>query len=199
MPLNPAEGVETDSKKRKKPSNDMPTPLPWWNRTLNDQFSGGVIFMNPGKQACSDFLPADQIDKVQLVRECVESLKRMHAKGYCHCDVRVPNICKFGDEFEMIDFGFARKLSDSGSVRVRVDQPKRPDLPASMVLAIDQVRALNLDHGQHIKRLGYSFFVNNLGQICVDWTPKLDFEMLFHNIRLEFPVPETSTRTCNIM
>ena len=36
---------------------------------------------------------------------CRESLKRLHVQGYCHTDIRLPNILKFGDKLELIDFG----------------------------------------------------------------------------------------------
>ncbi len=36
-------------------------------------------------------------------------LDRIHSAGYCHTDIRLPNILRFGDNFELIDYGDAVK------------------------------------------------------------------------------------------
>ncbi len=46
----------------------------------------------------------------EIFDECLSSLKRIHAAGYCHTDLRRPNILKFGDRYELIDFGDAVKI-----------------------------------------------------------------------------------------
>jgi hypothetical protein len=49
-----------------------------------------------------------------------------------------------------------------------------------MVRAIEKVR--NSHSSGHISSGGFKFFVDELGQIWIEWSPKLDFEMLEHNV-----------------
>jgi hypothetical protein len=81
----------------------------WWKQPSNlpSNFFGGAIFMKHGFTCAklkevvrSSSLTVDAVD-----RDCKLCLRRLHAVGLCHRDVRPQNICLFDDKFELIDFG----------------------------------------------------------------------------------------------
>jgi hypothetical protein len=188
-----------------------PKQAVWWQKLPYDEFSGGLIFMEPGKQICSTALPDNQLNWEHVMLDCWHSLQRIHERGYCHCDVRIPNICKFGDNYELVDYGFARKFGQSTSGGPQTEGLKilvstyRPYLPKQLQIAIAKIEKFDpveIVTDEPILLFGFTFFVDFEGRVWVEWNPRLDFEMLEHNVRkfremdedtLNFSDPRAST------
>ena len=47
------------------------------------------------------------VDVFEDVRKCLVAI---HNNGWMHMDVRLPNVLKFGDTYQLIDFGFTQKI-----------------------------------------------------------------------------------------
>jgi hypothetical protein len=80
----------------------------WWNSkalTLKSDSSGGggTIALVLGQMPTDN----DMRDKKKIFHDCMESLREMHASGYCHTDIRLPNIVCFDGKFCLVDFGEA--------------------------------------------------------------------------------------------
>ncbi len=67
-----------------------------------NQMLGGSILMSSGD---SDSVTRDNI--VSLISGVTKSLRCIHDCGFCHRDVRLGNILKFGDHYQLIDFGLS--------------------------------------------------------------------------------------------
>ena len=78
----------------------------WWDLQSQEFPSGaGAIFMNNGTE-CEKVSPSD------IMAGVCRSLFALHQSGYVHRDIRFPNILKFGDQIQLIDYGFAREQGD---------------------------------------------------------------------------------------
>lgn len=49
----------------------------------------------------------DHVTRTKIVNNCMQALQMMHAKGYVHTDLRLPNLLKFDRKYQPIDFGEA--------------------------------------------------------------------------------------------
>lgn len=73
----------------------------WWTRTPRPS-NGGCLLMEMG-EALPD--PLEHSTRHDIFNQIYRSLAHMHALRYCHTDVRLPNILKFGDKYCLIDYG----------------------------------------------------------------------------------------------
>ena len=78
----------------------------WWNR--QHECAAGAIIMNQGT-AC------DEVSSNEIMSGVCRSLFALHQSGYVHRDIRLPNILKFGDHVQLIDYGFACKKGEQSS------------------------------------------------------------------------------------
>ena len=53
--------------------------------------------------------PLDHVSRCAVFTDCIEALQSLHEKGYCHTDLRLPNLLKFDEKYEPVDFGDAVK------------------------------------------------------------------------------------------
>jgi hypothetical protein len=80
----------------------------WWNNDIHRSSSGGVIFMKIGEELSRDTLTIE--DSKRIFNDCLQSLRILHSKGFYHTDVRLANIIRLKDTYELIDFGAAIKV-----------------------------------------------------------------------------------------
>jgi hypothetical protein len=79
----------------------------WWNRTPPPPSQGGCLLMDVGEPLPNQLNdPATQHD---IFNQIYQSVSKMHNLNYCHTDIRLPNILKFGDKYCLIDYGEAVK------------------------------------------------------------------------------------------
>ena len=76
----------------------------WWEKSAPAAAAGGVLFMNIGESV------GDGFDPKVVFNDCTASLNAIHAKGFVHGDIRLPNILKFGSAYSLIDFGEAARF-----------------------------------------------------------------------------------------
>ena len=77
----------------------------WWAHACEmAPSSGGVLIMHQGESVPED---PDHVTRTKIVNNCMQALQMMHAKGYVHTDLRLPNLLKFDRKYQPIDFGEA--------------------------------------------------------------------------------------------
>jgi hypothetical protein len=159
--------------------DQVPLPENSWTTPpdVKHSFDGGLIFMKPGIPLAD----VQEVDKYQVYFDCCRSLQALHAKGYYHCDARAPNICKFGDRFEMIDFGVAHPIAaDDKCMKSIRSAKKRPDLPKYLTAEVDDIRKRKLSGSI---QMGLDrFVVDERGKVSLEWEMRHDYEMLRHNL-----------------
>ena len=80
----------------------------WWNAFPVKPIIGGVVVM-----AFEDKLPEELTMelKQEIIRCCVSDLRVMHARNYCHTDIRPANIMKIKGKYTLIDYGEAVEMN----------------------------------------------------------------------------------------
>jgi hypothetical protein len=161
-------------------TDEVPLPANCWTTPpdTDNAFEGGLIFMKPGIPLAY----IKEVDKYQVYLDCCRSLQVLHAKGYYHCDARAPNICKFGDQFEMIDFGVAHAFKGRNRKCIKSigTAEKRPDLPKDLIIKADNIRKRKLSGSIEI---GLDrFVVDERGKVSLEWEMRHDYDMLKHNL-----------------
>jgi hypothetical protein len=89
-------------------------PNGWWCNEPPRPKIGGVLFMKFGEDISKDMFDNTILHKI--FNDCMYSLKRMHSAGYVHTDIRLPNIVKIDDMYEIVDFGEAVTYGSSVNV-----------------------------------------------------------------------------------
>jgi hypothetical protein len=143
----------------------------WWRSACQlAPSSGGVLLMHQGESVPED---PDHDTRTEIVNNCMEALELMHAKGYVHTDLRLPNLLKFDGIYQPIDFGEAVKTGAG----VCVDQLS------------DARRKLVSDAAAKTK--GASLY----------WNEHHDIEMLFRAVFYAeaVTVEEAVERPCNVI
>lgn len=83
-----------------------------------DYYSGGTL---------TDLINAGRLteeERLHLMRESVEAIKALHAKGIIHRDLKPSNLMLSNGELKVIDFGFACKKDDRLSTRLKLGTPQ---------------------------------------------------------------------------
>ena len=76
----------------------------WWNTEPPVPSTGGVVVMKFGEHVSeSEAL----VHRLQIFDNCYDCLDAMHEKEFCHTDVRLANVLRFGESFALVDFGEA--------------------------------------------------------------------------------------------
>ncbi len=75
----------------------------WWNETPPFPSIGGVFFMKIGKNI------EETMEPHKLFADALESLHTVHRAGFCHRDLRKPNLLIFDGKVQVVDFGDAIK------------------------------------------------------------------------------------------
>lgn len=85
---------------------------PWWNESPPSPTRGGVILMRVGENI-SDFM-----EPRELFDGALESLHVAHRAGFCHRDLRKPNLLIFDGKVQVVDFG------DAIAEKIEVEQQR---------------------------------------------------------------------------
>ncbi|KWX87028.1 hypothetical protein AMQ83_15525 [Paenibacillus riograndensis] len=110
-------------------------------------------------------------------RECLattlklmELVAHVHARGYVHLDLRIPNVILKGEEMYLIDFGLARRIGEKETV-FDERKPATGELPKQMppVIASDLY-----DIGQFMLFMLYSGYQPEPGAAERNWREELD-------------------------
>jgi serine/threonine protein kinase len=161
------------------------------NSLIHDTFDGGLIFMKAGQVLTPEMLNRmNRDEKLEILDDCQLSLQRMHEKGFLHCDARVPNICKFDDTYELVDFGLAQSFKSSFTIlnASNFDSCSRSDLPLSVVHSVRILKKIiNSDDPRMWtdsvdQVLGLHTFLVGSPSIFIQWGQNEDFLMLHHNL-----------------
>ncbi len=104
-------------------------PNGWWGKTIteyNCPSEGGVLVMSIGEQLHREILTVKESQ--QVFSDCLRCLTALDEKGYSHTDVRLANIVKFGNTYQVVDFGEVVKHTDNLSVPWDDFSPSRKEL-----------------------------------------------------------------------
>ena len=97
------------AKRRKTLNSSKEKDKGWWSLKKISTLShspGGVLIMRVGENVPH---PLDHVSRCTVFTDCIEALQSLHEKGYCHTDLRLPNLLKFDEKYEPVDFGDAVK------------------------------------------------------------------------------------------
>ena len=99
--------VSVSPSEQSNTENSMGQPI----KTFYCDGYGGVIFMRLG---VSKFVSPEWSHGV------CQCLLATHKAGYVHCDIRSPNMLKFGDTFQLIDYDHGGQLDVNGEAIVYI-------------------------------------------------------------------------------
>lgn len=93
----------------------------WWrSQNRGRAQGGGVLVMRVGESKFDLENEDDEQDthawRCAVVNDCLASIELMHSAGYCHTDLRRPNLLQFDQKYVPIDFGDAVKIGEEVSV-----------------------------------------------------------------------------------
>jgi hypothetical protein len=63
--------------------------------------------------------------RLAIFDDCVRAIRRCHDKGYFHTDLRLPNVLRFRDRYEPVDFGEAVKAGQGVLIETLSDSRKQ--------------------------------------------------------------------------
>jgi hypothetical protein len=83
----------------------------WWSKKFysqgcESQQGGGVLIMKVGENV-PDLEDFNHNLRCDVVNDCLAVLRSVHQEGYCHTDLRLPNVLKFNGKYTPVDFGEA--------------------------------------------------------------------------------------------
>jgi hypothetical protein len=82
----------------------------WW-RTNPIPTCGGVLLMKIGQPISIATLP--QVARWAIYKDCVNCINKLADEGYHHTDVRLANILRFDDVYQLIDYGEVVVIGDT--------------------------------------------------------------------------------------
>ncbi|MNC45261.1 Serine/threonine-protein kinase B [compost metagenome] len=131
-------------------------------------FDGGIVY---GERECLD-----------TTLKLMELVAHVHARGYVHLDLRIPNVILTREEMYLIDFGLARRIGEEETL-LGDRKPKTGEIPGRMppVIASDLY-----DVGQLMLFMLYSAYQPEPEGAERSWREELDLspEMLHILTRL---------------
>lgn len=81
-----------------------------------------------------------QQQALQVVRELLSPLKHLHAAGFVHRDVRIPNVLACGECIYLIDYGLACRIGEVQSVEAQTAASKGSEGPSGFANGWEAVK-----------------------------------------------------------
>ena len=72
--------------------------------------------------------PINRGEMAQVIITVLQVLEQLHLHGWCHCDLRWPNIIFLKDSPILIDFEYARKIRTPGPTEIKMIKTKDPQI-----------------------------------------------------------------------
>lgn len=112
-------------------------------------------------------------------RECLSMTLRLmelvghvHARGYVHLDLRIPNVIMQGEEMYLIDFGLARRIGEPEQVAVPERRENRPSVQPKRMPPV--ITSDLYDIGQFMLFMLYSGYEPDPDGMEQGWREELD-------------------------